>query len=159
VNAASTLRAAIAEIAATLGDHIPQLKRVSVRVLEKNDRVRVAGVWSALPTRVSEGLVVSALATSIPELTQDRPAVIKRVEQRDPALDDVLRREGIWSWISIALMHGDLVRGALSLSSGDMNAFADGDTRFFVELGSVIGERLLSLASLSTEGAERPSTD
>jgi hypothetical protein len=156
---APTLASALVEIAATLSDYILQLKRVSVRVLERNERVRVAGVWSAQPTRVSEGLVVSALATSIPELTRDRPAVIKRVEQLDPALDDVLRREGIWSWISIALTHGEVVRGALSLSSGDMNAFAHGDIGFFVELGSVLGERLLSLASLRTEGTELPATD
>lgn len=145
IDSAPTLSAALAEIAANLGAHIPAIHRVSVRLLE-GEHVRVAGVWSAQPTRIAEGVVLRAIATSLPELTPDRPVVIKTAHGGDPALDEVLLSEGIWSWVSIALVHGGVVRGALSMSSGELHAFADDDGAFFRHLGAALEDRLFTLA-------------
>lgn len=159
VERARTLPEALASVASAVGKEIPAVTRVSVRVLEADGvSVVVAGVWTSAPTSIKPGVVVSALATSFPELLHGDRAVIKTISATDPALDDVLRREGVWSWVSIPLHRQGSVRGMLSISSRQLDAFAPDDAQFFDQLGSAVEDRLMSL-SLGMLGESKPTTD
>lgn len=160
VGQARTLQDALASLAFAVESEIPAVTRVSVRVLETDGvSVVVAGVWTAAPTSIKPGVVVRALATSFPEVLRDDRAIIQKISGTDPALDDILRREGVWSWVSIPLHRQGSVRGMLSISSRQLDAFAPDDVQLFDQLGSAVEDRLMSLSLDGIEGESKPTAD
>jgi hypothetical protein len=157
VEAATTVHEAVRDIARALYDEFPGIVRVSLRVLEATgENMRVVAVWSEKPTSIDEGMVVRTSTTSFPELVRKPRALIRSTAHPDLPLDNILRREGIWAWVSIPVRkHGETC-GMLSLSSSDPNEFAAGDDAFFTALGVVVEDRLMSLVD---SGARRLRID
>jgi hypothetical protein len=119
---------------------------VSFRVLEpKAESMRVVAVWSEGPTSIDEGMIIRTSATSFPELVRKRQALIRSMSQPDLPLDNILRREGIWAWVSLPVRGRGKTCAMLSLSSGDPNEFDAGDVAFFTALGAAVEDRLISL--------------
>jgi hypothetical protein len=155
VRKGKTLNDALRRLADALRGDFPGLIRVSVRVLRPDGvSLVVAGVWSAGSTRIGEGLVLRILATSMPEIAAGR-ALVGRLNSNNPALDDVLRSEGVWSWVSIPLA-GE-TRAILSLSSGNFTDFKAEDEPFFSELGRSVEDRLIELSRKKRRGRTRGS--
>jgi hypothetical protein len=107
--------------------------------------MRIVAVWSGEPTSIDEGMVVRTSATSFPELRRKPRGLIRSMAQPDLPLDDVLRREGIWAWVSIPVRDQGETCAMLSLSSSDPKEFAAGDDAFFTALGVAVEDRLISL--------------
>jgi hypothetical protein len=147
VDGATTLRAALRGIARALHVEFPGIKRVSLRVLEQDGQnMRVAAVWSDKPTLIGPGVIVRTTATSFPELLQTTTALIRPIIETDLALDNVLQREGIWSWVSIPVRDRGEICAMLSLSSSEVKEFDAGGPAFFTALGAVVEDQLMSLA-------------
>jgi GAF domain-containing protein len=146
VERAVTVREALRGIARALHDEFPGIMRASLRVIEPDgESMRVVAVWSGEPTSIEEGMIVRTSATSFPELLRRPRALIRSMNQLDRPLDDVLRREGIWAWVSIPVRERGETSAMLSLSSGDPDEFDAGDDAFFTELGAIVEGRLISL--------------
>ena len=146
VEAATTIHEAVRGIARALYDEFPGIMRVSLRVLEaEGESMRVVAVWSEEPTSIDEGMVVRTSTTSFPELVRKPRALIRSMAQPDLPLDNILRREGVWAWVSVPLRkHGETC-AMLSLSSGDPNEFDASDDVLFTALGAAVEDRLMSL--------------
>jgi hypothetical protein len=146
VDAATTIHEAVRGIARALNDEFPGIIRVSFRVLEpEGESMRIVAVWSEGPTSIDEGMIVRTSATSFPELVRKPRALIQSMAQPDMPLDGILRREGIWAWVSIPVRERGETCAMLSLSSGDPNEFDAGDDVFFTALGAAVENRLTSL--------------
>jgi hypothetical protein len=146
VDAAATVREALRGIARAIHDEFPGIIRASFRVLEpESENMRITALWSEQPTSIAEGMIVRTSATSFPELQRKPRALIRSMTQTDMPLDNVLRREGIWAWVSIPVRESGETCAMLSLSSSDPNEFDVGDNAFFTELGAVVERRLMTL--------------
>ena len=141
---ADSLDDALQRLAAILREDFPGIVRVSLRALLTDGTVRVAGLWSEGPSRVGKGFIVRLLATSLPELRRGE-AVAQRLNSRNPPLDDVLKEEGVWSWISMPVRDSGEIVAVLSFSSSDINEFGGGAEAFFTKLGRTIEGKLLVL--------------
>lgn len=136
--------AAIAEAVARFG-----LKRVSLRVYDAaRDEVEVAGLWSDGPTLIEPGMRMRAAMTSFPELVAGDGPIVSDAD-KDPAtvLDQLVRDEGIVSWISLPLRDRGTIAGILSLSSSSAHAFGPDDVSSLSAVAAAIEERLLALAA------------
>jgi len=146
VDAAATIHEALREIGRALHDDFPGIVRASLRVLEpEGETMRLVEVWSEQPTTIEAGIIVRTSATSFPELQRKPKALIRSMAHTDMPLDDVLRREGIWSWVSIPVRERGKPCAMLSLSSDDPNEFEVGDSAFFTALGAAVEGRLITL--------------
>jgi hypothetical protein len=155
VDAATTIHEAVRSIASVLHDEFPGIIRVSLRVLEtKGENMRVVAVWSEGPTSIDEGMILRTSATSFPELVRKPQALIRSMSQPDLPLDNILRREGIWAWVSLPVRERGEPCAMLSLSSGDPHEFDAGDVAFFTALGAAVEDRLISLVE-SGDGSLR----
>jgi hypothetical protein len=146
VDAAATVREALRGIAGALHDEFPGIMRASLRLLEPgSENMRIAALWTEQPTSIEEGMIVRTSATSFPELQRKPQALIRSMTQTDMPLDNVLRREGIWTWVSIPVRKDGEMCAMLSLSSGDPNEFDASDDAFFTELGAAVECGLITL--------------
>ena len=144
LKSAASLDEAVARLARILRTDFPGVVRVSVRVLLPDGDVQIAGLWTEGPTRIPKGLIVRPLATSLPELRRGQ-AIVQRLNSRNPPLEDVLKEEGVWSFLSMPLRaRGELV-AILSISSTTIDEFDPSDATFFTQFGGALEWRLIEL--------------
>ena len=142
---ARTPKKAAETIARALEGRFP-VDRVSVRIWIRDEHViRVAALWSRFETKVSEGTRIAEGASSLPEVLEaDAPLVVEDAAV-DRLLDQVLRDEGLQSWVTIPLRAEGEIVGLLSVSSRTSGGFSRGDGPFFAELARAIEGPILEL--------------
>ncbi|MCA1834757.1 MAG: EAL domain-containing protein [Actinobacteria bacterium] len=157
---ARTCSEAVSGFAETLSSEFP-LWRISVRMASGRDQLVVAAAWTKGESALVSGIGMSVVATSFPEVVRrDRP-----VGSADPAfqmsfVEQLVRAEGIRSWISIPLHDGNgSVIGLLSLSSKEPDIFGEATLGFFAQLGYAVESRLVGLVKGSETSGITSSND
>lgn len=150
VEAAGTLPDALAAVAAELSGGFP-IVRLSVRLVVAPDMLAIAGVWTPRETALKAGTRIPARSSSLldPGIREGR-AVVFSMPEHESLLEQILRDEGIRSWVTVGLRddEGELA-GLLSFSSDRPAAFIDADVELFEALGAGLEGKLLSLARRS----------
>jgi GAF domain-containing protein len=145
VESARALNGAVRSLAEIFRSEYPDLIRLAVRSYDIDENtVRIEAVWSAANTVIGPGFTMAATATSMPEVARTGRPVFEQ-DARANYLEDVLRSEGIRSWVSIPLRSGGAVRGMLSLSSRRTSAFRPEDENFLVEAAGVLEGKIFDL--------------
>lgn len=139
---AKNLDKALARIAGTLYSTF-HVRRVSLSVLVGNDQVVIAGLWTAQPTRLNKGAILSASATVLPEIVS-RSGTVSNAECSPFLFSEALRQEDLPAWIAVPVPNPRRIEGFLSLSARQ-NTFA-GHREFFSILGTTMGDRLIELS-------------
>lgn len=150
VAAAQDLETAVKELALVVAESC-DLYRVSMRALSPDgQRLVIVALWSARATSLGVGSTMSVLSSTYPEIVERRSSIVHTSSDTDVVLDDILRAEGIRSWVSTPLRRGDVVWGLLSFSSAWGNAFKEEDCPVFDRLAAAVEDRLHVLLGSST---------
>jgi hypothetical protein len=139
---AKNLDKALARIAGTLYSTF-YVRRVSLSVLLGNDQVVIAGLWTAQPTRLNKGTIVSASATVLPEIVSSS-GTVSSAECSPFLFSKALQQEDLPAWIAVPVPNPRRIEGFLSLSARQ-NVFT-GHREFFSILGAATGDRLIELS-------------
>ena len=146
---ARSLEAALAGLVGCLDGRFRQLTRVSMRALAPDGRsLVIVGVWSIGETNLGPGGMMSILSSSYPEMVAAGRTILAH-QTDDPVLTDILRTEGVRSWVSVPLRRRERIVAMLSISSWASEAFSEEDLPLLDDLGAALQERLLELAERS----------
>lgn len=142
VEAAGSVQQVLDAVVDVVDPSIP-LVRAAIRRLD-DVMVEVVAVWTRTPTAIGRGTKMSVSATSFPTvLTTGRPVISTVGDGR--LLDDILRTEGVASYVTLPLRQRGMVAGLLSLSSGSVDAFSDEDLPFLEAIAAAVEGRIAAL--------------
>jgi GAF domain-containing protein len=152
---AGTLQATLERIARAVGGLHP-ITRASVRIIdpEDPDNFILAGVWSSGPTNLTPGTRIPVRSTSFRDAWRHGGATLLEMSELDrppTLLDDILRNEGVQSWVTLPLRDDDLLVGLLSLSSPDPGSFTKDSRVLFETIRESCEARLIELAQRQIE--------
>jgi hypothetical protein len=141
---ASTVDEALLSIVSALLPLYP-LSRASLRRIDTERAIAImVGVWAHGPTGLAKGVAVPLHLTSFGRM---RSTARSQVDHDLPptVLDDMLKDEGIRSWVTSPLFRGEDLRGLLSLSTRVQGAFKEEDRYFFDGVALALQDSLVTL--------------
>ena len=124
--------------------------RATLRVVDPDDGESVfVGQYVEHPTAIPVGTRVPYRATSFPRAVRERRPLLSSDEDQEfplPLLDQILWEEGVRSWVTVPLRHGNRTSGLLTFSSPKPGAFSEDDRLLFENIGLLCQDVLLALA-------------
>ncbi|MGH2830838.1 MAG: GAF domain-containing protein [Actinomycetota bacterium] len=156
VASATTIEDALRALARVLQEDFA-LWRVSVIRFPTGSRhIEIVAAWSANEIILVPGnriaIDLTPATRQLSETLQSgRPAMFRSDSIDLGLLNDLMRDEGVASWLGLPLFGCDQVVAVLSLSSSNPDAFGEADILFFKGLAAGIQKQLISLLPVDTD--------
>jgi hypothetical protein len=158
VAGASTADEAMEALGKQVSPHLP-LDHVSLRVFLPPNQLSLVALWDGGESSIKVGTVASAVATPFSEVVRrDGPVSSSDPGVYHPLVEQVLREEGIRSWVSVPL-HQPGMPAMLSFGSREADAFDEVKIDVLARIGAAVEQPLLRLSEHSpSPGEQNPAT-
>jgi len=148
IRAAEDLDEALLTLAGALDRAGFELVNSALVMIEPDGTFRIAGIWSAVPSRFAEGWIINALATEDLRQAADRvlsgyPLLLSLDESDVGILGDLAAQEGVEAFLAAPIGIPEGIVGLLVLSGASADAFRRIDLARFQTLARSIGQSLI----------------
>lgn len=148
IRAAGDLQEALHTLAISLDRAGLSPIHCALAMLEPDGTFRIAGMWSAIPSRFSEGWIISAMATpamrrSADDLLKGRPVRIVIAEEEPGLFYELTAKEGVRGFVVAPVGMPEGVVGVLAISSANPAAVRRVNLGRFQDLAKRIGRSLI----------------
>lgn len=158
IRAAEDLDEALLTLARALDRAGFALVNCALVMIEPDGTFRIAGIWSAVPSRFEQGWIINALSTEDMRREADRvlagyPVRVLLREQDLGLFGDLARKEAIEAFLVAPVGIPEGIVGLVVLSGADAQAFERIDLIRFQQLARSIGPSLIVKAPPTAESA------